>query len=314
MTLAAATPADRDGARGMALFAAAMLIVPAMDALAKLLGATLSPAQIGFIRYAIQTAVLVALLTALGRTILTPEARAVLPKLALAGFLMGLAVLALFWSLQYLPLANAIAIFFVEPLILTLFSAWFLRESIGWHRIGAVAVGLVGALVVLRPNLLMFGWAALLPLVAATSFAGLMTIIRSISGRLDGLRIQTLSGAFAALVLGLAVTVGSALDVPILRFEAPSGEAWALLLALGLLATVGQMMMTLALKFAEASLLAPFQYLEIVSATALGYLVFGDFPDPLTWVGTAIILSAGLYVVHRERRRARSRIARAPLG
>ncbi|GAB5377897.1 MAG: hypothetical protein AcusKO_43590 [Acuticoccus sp.] len=136
---------DRDTARGMALMAFAMLIIPGLDATAKYLGATLSPIQIGFLRYLVQSVLLTMVFVALRRPLVTPLVVAAWPRLALAGFCIATAVGSLFWALQYLPLANAIAIFFVEPLILTLFSAFFRGEKVGWHRYSAVAVGLVGA-------------------------------------------------------------------------------------------------------------------------------------------------------------------------
>lgn len=287
----------------------AMLVVPAMDAIAKVLTADLSPFQIGFLRYAIQTLLLALVLVALAlvrrRAFAVP--RTALPKLALAGVFMGSGIGSLIWALTFLPLANAIAIFFVEPLILTLFSALFLRETIGLHRLSAVAVGLLGAVIVIRPNWALFGWASVLPLVSALSYAALLTTIRSITAHLDGLRVQFYSGAFAGLFLGLALFVGNAAAVPVFTWSAPAPTAWGLLLVLGVTATITHFMITIAFKTTQASILAPFQYLEIISATLLGYLVFGDFPDALTWLGTAIILSAGGYVFHRERQHARHR-------
>lgn len=303
---------DRDSARGMLLMTGAAVVVPGMDAMAKLLGATLSPFQVGFLRYAIQTGLLLVLFAALRRPLLTAECRAALPRLALAGLFISIAAGALFWSFRHLPLANAIAIFFVEPLVLTMFSAWFLGERVGWHRRCAVLVGLGGALVVIRPNVALFGWATLLPLVAATAFAGLAVTMRSATARLDGLRAQAVSGGFAALILGAVVAAGTLAGVPLLAFAEVSREAMVLLMVLGVFATLVQLMMTLAFKYTETSLLAPLQYLEIVGATTLGYVIFGDFPDALTWVGTAIILAAGFYVIHRERRLARARLTVLP--
>ncbi len=300
----------------MALMTGAMLIVPGLDATAKYLGESLSPFQIGFLRYLVQTLILLVIVTVLRRPLFTPDTRRAMPQFALCGALIAVSVGSLFWALQYLPLANAIALFFVEPLILTAFGAIFLGEKVGWHRTSAVAVGLVGALIVIRPNFAMFGWAAMLPLVAAFTFAGVMTTLRSMPVSIDTIRIQTFCGGFAAVVLGIGMVVGQVLDVKLLEFTPPTSTQWMILIALGFVATIAQAMFTLAARYAEASLLAPFQYLEIVGATAYGYLIFHEFPDGLTWLGTAVILSAGLYVIHRERTRAkaRARLRQMPLG
>lgn len=293
--------------RGMALMASAMLIAPGMDAIAKLLAADLSPSQVGFLRFLVQTVLLagVLMLRFGSRAMAVP--RDALPKLALAGVFMGAAIGLLFWSLVHLPLANAIAIFFVEPLVLTLFSALFLRETVGSHRLGAVAVGLAGAMIVIRPNWALFGGAAVLPLLAAVFYAAQMTVVRSITARLDGLRVQFYSGLFAGLFLGLVLFAGHGTGMPLFAWTGPPSSLWGLVLALGFLSAVSHFMITTAFKMTQASILAPFQYLEIISATILGYLIFGDFPDALTWLGTAIILAAGVYVFHRERRQARGR-------
>lgn len=300
-TPAADAGSPAEPGRGMALMAAAMLLAPGMDAIAKFLAAELSPFQVGFLRFLLQTGLLgaVLLLSARKRSLEVP--RAVLVRLAMAGAFMGLAIGFLFWSLAFLPLANAIAIFFVEPLILTLFSALFLRETVGWHRLMAVAAGLVGAMIVIRPNWSLFGWVALLPLLAAAFYAAQLTVIRSIGARLDGLRLLFYIGAFAALFLGLAVLAGGSAGLALLEWTPPRTALWGLVLTLGLISAVSHLMITIAFKLTQASVLAPFQYLEIISATILGYVVFGDLPDALTWLGTAIILAAGIYVFHRER-------------
>lgn len=308
MSTTASAIAPSDQAKGMTIMIVAALAVPSLDAIAKFLGGTISPMQVAFTRYAVQMVILVGVLLITRRTILTPGVVAVMPKLAFMGLLMASSVSALFWSLLYLPLATALAIFFVEPLILTLFGAVFLGERVGWHRRAAILVGFVGAIVVLRPNIAAFGWAAILPVIAAAGFAGMLTTLRTMRGSLDTLRTQAWSGGFSTLFLGLALAVGVATEVPLLQLTQPTTPEWGLLLLLGAMATGFQLLFTIAIRLAEASVLAPFQYLEIVTATALGYIIFNEFPDALTWTGTAIILASGLYVIHRERREEAMRI------
>jgi drug/metabolite transporter (DMT)-like permease len=285
---------------GMGLMALAMMIVPGIDAIAKLLSATVAPGQVAWGRFVFQTLLLLPLMVAMQRPLGTRQ-----PGIhAARGALLAMAVGLLFWSLQYLPIANAIAIFFVEPLILTLFSAFFLGEPIGRRRLAAVCVGLAGALVVIRPNWAAFGWASVLPLGTAICFAGYLTLTRHAAADEDPLVMQLWAGVFAALVLSIALAAGAGGGIPVLAAAWPGLGAWGLFLAMGLLSAIGHVLIGHAFRLAPAGILAPFQYLEILSATVVGLLVFGDFPDPVTWLGTGIIVGAGLYVFLLERRPA----------
>jgi len=288
----------RDIEKGMALMALAMLLVPGIDAVAKLLSATLPPGQVAFGRFVAQTVVLLPLMLVLRRPVRTAQ-----PAVhAARGLLLATAILLLFWALKYLPIANAIAIFFVEPLILTLFSVVFLGEPVGLRRLAAVGVGLAGALVVIRPNWAVFGWAAVLPLGTAVCFAGYLALTRHSAAAEEPLAMQLWAGIFAALALGATVLIGTGLDLPVIRVTWPDAHAWWLLLLLGLLSAFGHVLLAIAFRYAAAGILAPFQYIEIISATLLGVLLFGNFPDPITWLGTALIVGAGMYVFLRERR------------
>lgn len=287
---------------GMLLMAAAMLVVPGMDAIAKVLSATLSPGEVGFVRFLLQTVTLGAVLV-VRRGLKWPGRD--FPYLAVSGVFLAGAILCLFWALKHMPIANAIAIFFVEPLVLTVFSAVFLRETVGWRRVLAVCVGLLGALIVIRPNWQAFGAVAVLPLITAVLFAAYLTTTRHLGARHSGLVMQFWAGLFAALTLGIGLGVGEAQGIEVLSFAMPTGWEWGLLLALGVLSTAGHLTIAVAFRRAPASVLAPFQYLEIINATLLGWLIFGDFPDLLTWTGAAIIVGSGLYVFSRERRLAK---------
>jgi drug/metabolite transporter (DMT)-like permease len=180
-------------------------------------------------------------------------------------------------ALQHMPIPNAIAIFFVEPLILTLMSAAILGEKLGWRRLSAVAAGLIGAMIVIRPNWEAFGPAAVYPLITAVCFASYLLITRVMTQKGGRVALQFWIGFFAMLALALATAIGDPLGVPVLN----------------------------AFARAEAGVLAPLQYLEIISAVLIGWFVFADFPDRLTWIGTAIIIGAGIYVFYRERQLAR---------
>ena len=229
----------------------------------------------------------------------------------LRGLLLALATLFFFWALTYMPLADSAAIFFVEPLILTVMSALFLGEPIGWRRVVAVVVGLSGALIVIRPSFESVGPAALLPLLAAFCFAIYLTITRGMAKKEDARAMQFWVCAFAALVLLLAMAVSLQTSWLVLRPSWPSAGEWSLLAGLGAIATISHMLAIYAFRLAPAGILAPFQYLEIFGATILGVIFFGDLPDSVTLFGIAVIVGSGLYVFRQEQRIARRGNARS---
>ncbi|MCP5150601.1 MAG: DMT family transporter [Ectothiorhodospiraceae bacterium] len=287
----------------MALMVVAMLTLPGIDAIAKWLGGSVSPGLIAWCRFFFQTLFMLPLVL----RVRVRRPRAGMGVHALRGVLMAAATLLFFTAVQHMPLANAIAIFFVEPLLVTMLAAVFLGEPVGWRRISAVVVGLVGAVVVIRPGFGGFGLVSLLPLAAAVSFAVYLLLTRRTAPHEDPAWMQLLVGVFGGLVMTVALGVGAVLDVELLRPRLPTATQWALLAGLGVIATAGHLLVVHAFRRAPATLLAPFQYLEIVSATLLGWVLFDDFPDAVTWVGVAIIVGSGLYVFHRERVRGAAR-------
>jgi len=301
---ATATPTDASAAAhrsGIALMVAATLAVPFGDAISKYLSSSIAPVEIAFWRFSFQTLFLVLAVGITGRRF-----RPTVPigLLALLGALLATVLVSIVTAFSVMPIATAIAIFFIEPLILTVFGVLFLGETAGWRRYLAVLVGLGGALVVIRPNWAAFGWYAVLPLVTAVSFAAYATIVRKIGSRMPVLALQSWVSVFAAALLGalvLALGLEGGGAPSSLEIVAPR-LGW--LAAYGLISSVTFVMFTEAFRRTPAGVLAPFQYLEILGATAVGFLFFGDFPDLQTWAGTAVILGSGLYVFRREGRRA----------
>jgi drug/metabolite transporter (DMT)-like permease len=196
-----------------------------------------------------------------------------------------------FVALRYLPVANATAIAFLSPLIVTALSVPLLGERVGPRRWAAVLVGFLGVLVVVRPG---FGlqWPALLPALVATCL-GLYQIATRVLARVD----DTSTTIFHTAVVG---TVASLIAIPF-YWQAPTLPELALLILLGSLGAAGHMLIVHAYRYAGASVLSPFIYTQLVWATAGGYLIFDQFPDPVTLVGATLIIGSGLYVYLRER-------------
>jgi len=287
-----------------------MLIIPGIDAIAKSLSGLVSPGQIAASRFLFQTAILAPFV--IGRS--SMRVGGAIGVHAARGVLIACATVLFFTSLRVLPLADAIAIFFVEPLLLTVLSAMFLGEPIGWRRISAVLVGFVGALIIVRPSYQVFGLPALLPLGAALGFSVYLTLTRLLARNGDPVTMQFYAGVFGGLTMAVALVVGGVTQFEILTPAWPSAFEWAMLAGLGVIGTCAHMLVVFAFKRAPASLLAPFQYLEIISATLLGLLIFGDFPDKITWLGIAIIVGSGLYVFHREQKVASQMTAAEAAG
>ncbi|MBM9593713.1 DMT family transporter [Roseitranquillus sediminis] len=282
-----------------AMMLASTMLLPVGDTLSKLLTAVAHPAEIAFWRLAFQTLVLGTAAWLMPRRV---TGRLFSPILALGGVAAAATLVLLIAAFSTMPIATAIAIFFVEPLILTVLSAFLLNEPVGWRRYLAVFVGLIGAVVVIRPNWSIFGAYTILPLGAAVAFALNMILIRIASRTRSGLAIQVGMSFYAALLLGAGLVAGAALGL--FAWTGTHGPAylWPMYVAAGCLSGVTFLLIAGAYRRAPASVLAPMQYFEILGATLMGYIVFGDFPDALTWLGTAIILGSGLYVFHRERR------------
>ncbi|MDR9500156.1 MAG: DMT family transporter, partial [Hydrogenovibrio sp.] len=293
----------------------AVMSIPTSDATAKLLGQNLSVGQIATSRFVIQCLLLLPLwlwwrhqgvwLQGLKR------------RDWWLGSLIAISILFLFWGLMHLPLANNIAIFFVEPLILVLFSKIFLGETVTTKRWVAVTVGLVGALIVIRPNIEAYGWATLLPLLSATAYAGYLTLTRAFSNAPDpenwpeaanglqkSVRLQLMISLTAAGLMLLFMSVGQNASLTLTEVDWPTLTQWGLLGLLGLLAAFAHVLIALAFTHASASVLAPLQYLEILGAVFFGWWLFQEWPDLLTFVGAAVIIGSGLYIAlekpHRD--------------
>ncbi len=280
----------------MIMMVIAMLMLPGIDAIAKWLSGSVSSGQVTASRFLFQVLFMSPLLIWTRGAWLTP----VLWLHAARGTLIAAATLAFFTGLAYLPVADAIAIFFIEPLLVTLLSVILLGETAGWRRLSAIAIGFLGALIIIRPTFSDVGWPVLYPVIAAVFFSLYILLTRKLVASEDPVRLQFFSGLFGLLVMGGALVMGTRNQIDILVAAWPTLTQWMLLAGLGLIATLGHLLVVHAFRRAPVSVLAPFQYVEIIGATILGFVFFNDFPDPVTWLGIAVIVGSGIYVFHRE--------------
>lgn len=289
---------------GIMLMLGFCVLAPVGDAIAKIIGQTVPIGQLVLVRFAVQVIVLIPLVWMTGR------AWRMGPRLAGLTFLRTLlhiaGIGAMVTALKYLPLADAIAIAFVMPFIMLILGKYLLNEEVGMRRIIACAVGFFGTLLVIQPSFSEVGWPALLPVGVAFNFAFFMLVTRHIAKETDPIGLQAVSGVMAVLVMVPVLFLLRGSQLPQLQIVNVSRFDWSLLLSIGLLGTVAHLLMTWSLRYAPSATLAPMQYLEIPFATILGFVIFGDLPNPVAATGIVVTIAAGLYVILRERANARA--------
>ena len=282
-----------DNSKGIAFLLAASLGFSLMGLLIKLLGQNLHVTQILLLRQ-VGMAILVAPAILRGFPGALRSAR---PDLQILRILCALvAMLGGFTAIIHLPLADATALFFAKSFFLTMFAVVFLGEIVGRYRWSAVAVGFVGVLIMLQPGTDSFSIYSLYSLIGAAGAAGVMILLRKLS-RHDG--ADTIL-CWSALGVGLVMAAPG-----IYYWQAPTPTEWVLFGALAVVSYVSQKGNIYAFKHGEASLLASLDYLRLLWATWLGYLVFDHFPGPATWIGAAIVIAAAIFTIYRETWRKR---------
>lgn len=284
---------------GIALMLGFCIIAPMADAVAKLLGQSVPVGQLVLIRFLVQFLLLLPFLM-LG---LRPwRIRGWVLHLTMLRTLLHVLGIGLMVSaLQYLPLADAIAIAFVMPFILLLLGRVFLDEEVGRRRFLACMVGFAGTLLVVQPSFAAVGWPALLPLGVAMNFALFILVTRKIARDTDPIGLQTVSGAMAVVFMAPLLWLFGGNGTGLFDTIRPDTTEWSLLLAIGILGTLGHLFMTWSLRYAPSATLAPMQYLEIPVAAVIGWIVFRDFPNGLAMAGILITIAAGLYIMMTER-------------
>lgn len=228
----------------------------------------------------------------------------------LRGLCVVFANFCFFLGLAELPLAEAVAIFFISPLLISVFSIIFLGERVGPRRWAAIAVGLMGVLVIVRPGTAAFQVASILPLAAALGYASLHILTRRIG---DTENAAAMAFYIQATFIAVSATAGlltgdgryetfdhASLEFLFRAWTMPSWGDFALIATLGITSSLGGVTISQAYKVSEAAFIAPFEYVAMPLAVFWGLTVFGEWPDMPTWSGITLILGSGLVLIWRE--------------
>jgi drug/metabolite transporter (DMT)-like permease len=276
--------------RGIALILLSTVFLATSDTSAKYLSKTLPSVEIAWVRFAVFALIMVPAMLP-GSPLFALRTSSLKLQIGRGLALLGSSILFI-TGLRYLPIAEASATSFVAPLFVTALSIIFLSEKVGIRRWAATAVGLTGVLVIVRPGTGAFQVAALLPIVSAFCWACTLVMTRVMSGRDHAITTMT----YTALVgFGLMSVMAP------FAWVTPSWNEILIGLLVGVASTTGQWIVVLAFRYGDASVLAPFSYIQLLWASMLGFLVFGEVPDAWTIAGAALIVASGLYTAHRER-------------
>ena len=288
----AARPRENRVGLAVVTLLAVFAMFTSMDTIAKwLVLAGLPALQVAFLRYAVHFgAILVTYVPGEGLGILRSNA----PWTEVLRGVMLLASTAFnFAALAHLPLTLTTSIFFAAPLLIALLSVPVLGERVGPRRLAAIGTGFLGVLVITAPWEATFHWAMLYSLAALTGASVYFVLTRKIAGVDDNPTAQVYASGIATLALA---------PVALWLWVEPAGALdWGLALLLGSLGALGHSLLTRAYRWAEASVLAPLIYVQILYATAMSWVVFAAPPSARTLLGAAIIIGSGLYLWWRER-------------
>ncbi|MEO1249016.1 MAG: DMT family transporter [Pseudomonadota bacterium] len=274
---------------GLAYMLAGMSLFATTDAIAKLLTENLSPLQVVWSRQFGLLAGVLIFIAIRGLGVL----RTSQPKLQIGrGVLAACSATLFIMGISYMPLADAVAITFVAPFMVTIMGAVLLKEPVGIRRWTAVVIGFVGTLIVIRPGMGVFHPAAILLILAAAAFAGRQVLSRVLANG-DGTGTTV---AYTAIVSwGLLC-----LPIPFVWQMPETGRDFALLAIIAVCAAGGETLIIMALDIAHAVVLAPVQYILLLWGTMYGFVLFGQLPDGWTILGAIIIMATGIYIVQRE--------------
>jgi drug/metabolite transporter (DMT)-like permease len=283
---------NQNHSRGIGLFIASQFVGSLVDTPAKyLLAHGMALSMVVFFRYVIAFGLLIASFMLRGNP---PQSSQHKRVNVLRGLLLTSSTFLNFYSLQNMPLGVVMSINFAAPLISCALAPFLLGEYVGPRRWVAVLVGFVGVLIVMRPGGAAFQFAMLTSLLNATVIA-----LYQIFTRRAGAGDDPEAGLTWVFAVGALIT---ACVVPF-HWQAPTLILWPVIALMGFCGLITHLIISHALRLAPASLLAPFIYLNIIWITIFGIVIFGDWPDRWTMLGSTIIIASGIYVWWRERLR-----------
>ena len=214
------------------------------------------------------------------------------PKLQLfRGLLLFFANILFFYSISIIPMAKALTLAFIAPLIVTSLSPFFLGEKVGFRRWIAVIIGFIGSLIVIRPGFMEINLASIAALGTGLFYGLYLIVTRKLNKSDHPLLTLLLTGIVGAIIGSILVS-----NVWI----QPNISEWFMMFAIGFFASIGHLLLILSLKYADASKLAPFGYFEIIPNMIIGYYFFNNFPDHFHFLGLLVIISSGIYIFRRE--------------
>jgi drug/metabolite transporter (DMT)-like permease len=273
-------------------------IFPVMDGIAKGLAGMATVSTIAFFRYLTQ--VVLSAPSAYRQT-----GGRFLPRrpwlLALRGLLFCVSGLLFFAGVQRLPLADNLAITFVYPLFVWCIAPFLLHERIAPRAVAALAVGFTGTLIIIRPGTGAFGPAVIFPLLFAVCYAGYTISTRALAQGDDAPSVlQFWTAIYSALFTLVVFAIGALADVPSLALHFTPGHVLVsagAILAMGIVGTIGHWLVTSGARHLSAPMQSGLSYTEIVSATLLGWVVWGDLPDAATWLGLSLVVTSGIWLL-----------------
>ena len=276
---------------GIALMVSAMLIFPFLDVCAKFLGQWGIPViEIVWARMFFGLLLSAPILVAReGLDSLKPRDGRVN---ALRGFFLVISTMMFFGALRYQGVAETLAIYFVQPLFITALAPFVLQEKVGMNRWFAVAIGFIGVLIIIRPGYLELNPGVFLAAGAGLGSAITLLLTRNLAGKSSAIANTVYTNLFGTIFVTVIV-------IPF--WVTPSFNILLFMVLLASIGTFANFLTIMAMENAEASLLAPIGYTEMITAVLAGWYFFGNFPDGWTFVGVAILIACAIYISYRER-------------
>ena len=277
---------------GVLFMCTACALFPVMNGIVKLLAASYEPQQIVWFRIVSHLVLVAAVfMPRMGLGLLRTRR---IGTQFVSSVMMLLSTLFFFSAVKSIPVAEAISVAFVAPLAVVLLAWPLLGERITFFRVAAVVVGFAGVLIVIRPGSAVFQWASLLLLGSAICYAVYQILIR----RLAGVDAPATSIFYSVLLGAIIMSIW----LPFVWKMPTAWTDWALLCSLGVFGALGHYCVAKAMTYASANFVAPFNYTQMIGSVIVGYLMFAEVPDFYTWLGTAVVVGAGLMVGWQGRR------------